>query len=113
MKNLRDLDNHIESVRLQFGSRIRELRIAAKLTQKSLAKKAKLNHSYLSEIERGMKSASLDTIAVLAKALGVSPADLLPGGVMDEKCFRIAKWLQDYGSISFIDMIEKMSSSKE
>ena len=49
------------------------------LTQAALAKKAKVSVSYVSMLERGARTPPLDTLEVLAKALAVSPLDLLQG----------------------------------
>ena len=47
------------------------------LTQAALAKKAKVSVSYVSMLERGARTPPLDTLEILAKALAVSPLDLL------------------------------------
>lgn len=61
----------------QFGEVVRELRLAACLTQMTLAEKAGLTHNYVGEIERGEKLASLETIVRLAGALDIKGADLM------------------------------------
>jgi len=53
------------------------LREAKKLTQSVLAKKAKVSVSYVSMLERGVRVPPLETLEVIAKALGVPPLDLL------------------------------------
>jgi len=47
------------------------------LTQEELATRAGINRSYLAGIEAGRRNISAKTIERLAKALEVSPADLL------------------------------------
>ena len=47
------------------------------LTQAALAKKAKVSVSYVSMLERGARTPPLETLEVLAKALGVKPLELL------------------------------------
>ncbi len=62
------------SVSLQVGERIRFLRLHAKggkLTQERLAERADISVSFLSMIERGERSAHMETLAHLAQALGV------------------------------------------
>jgi transcriptional regulator with XRE-family HTH domain len=57
------------------------LREAKKLTQSALARKAKVSVSYVSMLERGVRVPPLETLEVIAKALGVPPLDLLqPAG---------------------------------
>ena len=58
--------------------RLREIRTARGLTLKALAKKAGgMSYPFLSNIERGKADPSLSTLRRLAKALDVSPSDLL------------------------------------
>jgi transcriptional regulator with XRE-family HTH domain len=52
-------------------------REAKDLTQATLAKKAKISVSYVSMLERGARVPPLETLEIIAKALGVPPLDLL------------------------------------
>lgn len=61
-----------------FGGRVRELRHERGWSQEQLAEAAGLDRSYLSEVEGGVKAATVDTIYRLAVALGVEMADLFP-----------------------------------
>lgn len=56
---------------------IQQVRAERSLTQAGLAKKAKLNHSYVSRVESGARLPTLDVLARIAKALRVSAAYLL------------------------------------
>lgn len=60
-----------------FGEVIREWRIKKALTQEQLSFKAKLHRTYISDLERGRKSPTLDVIESLATALGTEPHILL------------------------------------
>lgn len=60
-----------------FGERLRALRNAKGISQEQLAFEAALARSYVSGIERGLRNVALVNICKLAKALGVSPADLM------------------------------------
>jgi transcriptional regulator with XRE-family HTH domain len=60
-----------------FGLRVVELRTERKLSQLTLAHAAGLDPTYISSVERGRRNVTLSTIYVLARALGVSPADML------------------------------------
>jgi transcriptional regulator with XRE-family HTH domain len=53
------------------------VRSSRKLSQQEVAAKAKLSVSYISMLERGERTPPLETLEVLAKALGVKPLDLL------------------------------------
>ena len=57
---------------LAFGATIRRLRLEKGLTQRELAKRAGLDVSYISGIERGCRNASLKSLETLAKGLGCS-----------------------------------------
>lgn len=47
------------------------------MSQAALAKKTKVSVSYVSMLERGLRTPPLHTLEVLAKALTVQPLDLL------------------------------------
>ena len=52
---------------------IQLVRSQQKLSQQALAKKARISVSYVSMLERGIRVPPLDTLEILAKALGVAP----------------------------------------
>ncbi len=58
--------------RLDFGRAIETLRTSKALTREELARSARISHSYLSEIERGLKRPSADIVARVARALGMN-----------------------------------------
>ncbi len=62
----------------KVGVRIRELRTARGLSQEALADAARLDRSYMSGIERGVRNISLLKLFAVAKALRVPPSQLLP-----------------------------------
>lgn len=62
----------------RLGVVIRTKRQAAGLTQAELAKRARVTQGYVAQIEGGRKkSPSLESLRRLAKALGVTVAELL------------------------------------
>lgn len=61
-----------------FGMKVRELRRRRGLSQEQLATAARLHVTHISLIERGGRSARLETIERLALALDVQPAQLMP-----------------------------------
>jgi transcriptional regulator with XRE-family HTH domain len=64
--------------RRSVGQRVRALREAKGLTQDELATRAGLHRVHVTQIEGGRyESPRLDTLRRLAKALGVSLAELL------------------------------------
>lgn len=50
-----------------------------KLSQEKLAHKADLQRAYIGQIENGIRSPGLETLAKLARALEVDAADLVRG----------------------------------
>ena len=73
-----------KSLRIQFGERVKELRIATGLSQVAFADRCGFARSYMSRIERGGSNASLDAIEVLANALSVEPWQLLAPGPSED-----------------------------
>jgi transcriptional regulator with XRE-family HTH domain len=61
-----------------MGAVIRSLRARRKLTQETLAKRAKVSQGYLAKLEAGQSgNPSLAVVRRLARALKVTVADLL------------------------------------
>jgi transcriptional regulator with XRE-family HTH domain len=60
-----------------FAFNLKRLRTLTGLSQEALADRAGLHRTYISSIERGQRNVSLENIFVLARALGVQPAELL------------------------------------
>lgn len=58
---------------------MRRHREAKKFTQEKLAEKANLDPTYISGIERGLRNPGFKNVARLAKALGLTTAELCQG----------------------------------
>lgn len=65
------------SLRLQFACNLRLLRMERGWTQSDLASLSGLGRSFISQIERGHFSVTLETIGALCTALGIAPAALI------------------------------------
>ncbi|MBI2327389.1 helix-turn-helix transcriptional regulator [Candidatus Curtissbacteria bacterium] len=65
------------AVSKRIGRRIRRVRLEKNITQEDLAGDAGLNRAYIGYIERGERNPSTDTLVKIAKALKVSPKELL------------------------------------
>ena len=63
----------------KFGEQVRKLRKVRDLSQEDLAELAGLHPNYIGGIERGERNLAFLNILRLAKALGVSPSELLKG----------------------------------
>lgn len=73
------------TVQRALGANVRRLRAQRELTQEQLAEAADIDVRHVQRIEAGKSNAQLDTLCVLAAALGTVPAELLaleaePGG---------------------------------
>ena len=66
---------------IAIGSRIKEARERAHLTQEELAEKVDISPTHMSVIERGIKTPKLDTFVKIVKALNLSADALLLDGM--------------------------------
>lgn len=65
------------SLMKSFGKAVRFHRTRLGLSQEALADRAQLDRSYMSQIERGIKNATLNSIWRIAQSLEVHPSELL------------------------------------
>ena len=66
-----------KDIKAKFGARLRQMRIAAGMSQEQLAQNASLDRSYVGSVERGERNISLENIGRIATALKVPPSRLL------------------------------------
>jgi DNA-binding XRE family transcriptional regulator len=64
----------------RLGARLRELRLAAGLTQAELARRTGIHRPNIARVEAGRHTPSLETLARLASAIGVSTTVVLAEG---------------------------------
>lgn len=64
-------------IKTRLGRRIATLRERAGLSQAALADSLRMSRAYLGELERGEKSASIESIERIARGIGVPLASLL------------------------------------
>lgn len=62
-----------------LGRNVCQRRDLLKLTQEKLAEKSGLDPTYVSDIERGLRNPGIVNVARLAKALGLTTAELCKG----------------------------------
>ena len=72
-------------VRKEFGAAVRAHRLRLGMSQEALAERAELHRTYVTDVERGARNLSLESISRLARALEISidslfsPASEKPG----------------------------------
>ena len=102
-----------------IGKHIREVRQRNQLSQAMLSELVDKTPSYISYIESGIKSMSLDTFVLIANALRVSPDRLLMGQITStERCAseEIALLLSDcstYEMLILMDVLKNVESILE
>lgn len=60
-----------------FGTVLRKYRKLRGLSQEKLALEANIDRTYLSELERGIRKPTINTVFALSYALGVKPSDVI------------------------------------
>ena len=60
-----------------LATNLKRFRLAAGLSQEELAHRADIDRTYVSSLERGRYSASIDMLESLSMALGIEAAQLL------------------------------------
>lgn len=69
----------MEEIQQRVGKNIRELRKAAGHRQDVFAERAGINRTHMGMIERGEVNVTLQTLKIVADALGVTVNDLTKG----------------------------------
>ncbi|XEC95246.1 helix-turn-helix domain-containing protein [Paenibacillus tarimensis] len=62
----------MKNIMLDFGSRVRELRLRSGMSQEVLAHQAQMDRTYVSGVERGERNISIANIYKIAAGLKVS-----------------------------------------
>ena len=64
-------------LRRHLGAVVAETRRGLRLSQEALAFEAGIHRTFVSQVERGLKSPTVDTLGKLAAALATNPSALL------------------------------------
>ena len=67
----------MDKVNSKLGKVISSLRQSAGLSQEELAERASIHRTYVSQIERGLKSPTIAILLKLSKALGTTPSKIM------------------------------------
>jgi transcriptional regulator with XRE-family HTH domain len=62
-----------------FGTALRRTRTQRRMTQKELGAMTGMSHTFIGEMERGLKAPNLNAIIALARALNAGVDELLSG----------------------------------
>lgn len=65
------------AIETYFGQQVKKLRATCGISQEELSFLADLSTSYVSRLERGIKSPTIGVVQKIAKALGVSVSELM------------------------------------
>lgn len=65
-----------EQILIEFGKRLRELRLSQNLTQEDLAEKSGLHKNYIGMVERGERNPSLVNLKILADSFNLNLSEL-------------------------------------
>ena len=97
-----------------FGKRVRYYRKKKKLSQEQLAELCDLHPTYVGQLERGEKNASLETIMRVCEGLEISPEVLFENVVpkqdvnVAQKIYNIAVSLPEDKQKALLDIVEKI-----
>lgn len=70
-------NDHAHGESIDVGARVRGLRTARRLSVRTVAARAGLSASFLSQFERGLSDVSVGSLRRICQAIGVTPADVM------------------------------------
>lgn len=73
------------SLEERLGNIIRKHRESLGLSQESFAEKCDLHRTYVSQLERGLKSPTVRTLTQIAEKIGLTPDELLRAALREDK----------------------------
>ena len=71
------------SLQIQFGKRVRELRLSQGLSQEALAFKAGIDRTYMTSIENGKRNVAVQNIEKVINALEISIQDFFSTDIFE------------------------------
>ncbi len=80
----------MNSQKESIGNRIYLLRISRNMTREALAEKADISVQFLSDIEKGKKSMTVNTLKNICNALSVTPDFIITGTKESDTCDEIS-----------------------
>jgi transcriptional regulator with XRE-family HTH domain len=83
------------SVAEQFGANLARLRELADMSQEETAVRAGVHRTEVSQLERGLRIARVDTVAKLAASLEIDPGELFEGIKWTPGTVRIGRFVEE------------------
>lgn len=83
------------SVAKQFGDNLALIRKRSGLSQEEVGWRASVHRTEVSQLERGLRVARVDTVAKLAGALEVEPGEFFEGIKWESGDFRLGRFKPD------------------
>lgn len=87
------------SVAEQFGANLARIRKRADMSQEEVSFRASVHRTEVSQLERGLRVARVDTVAKLAAALEVDPGDFFEGIVWEPGDIRYGQFTKHEGHL--------------
>lgn len=94
---------------MNFGENVRKVREAKGLTQKEVAISCKMDPAQYSRIEHNKTDPTLSTVSKIAKAIGVSVAELFSADELFKEVNSVDKSLME--KMALIDQLDKKERS--
>lgn len=79
----------------RFGANLKRQRRLADMSQDEVAFRASVHRTEISQLERGLRHARVDTVAKLAGAIEIDPGKLFEGIVWEPGGIRIGQFKPD------------------
>ena len=105
----------MESLAKTIGERIRNHRTRAGLNQEQLAERCGLHATYIGQLERGEKNATLESMGKIVAGLGVSFETLFekieigePKNNIASQCYMLIDALSEKEQSAIYDLIQKI-----
>jgi transcriptional regulator with XRE-family HTH domain len=104
----------VSNITKTIGDRLRTYRTRAGLNQEELAEKAGVHPTYIGQLERGEKNATLETVEKIARALDL-PFEVLFEAIIDgdlgnsvaRECYELVTALPEREQRAILDLIKK------
>lgn len=106
----------MDNYRYRLGQRLKNYRIHEGLSQEKLAELADCHPTYIGQLERGEKNATIESVLKLSKALGVSLSDLfykLDGPKNEDTEDTSVKSIQNYPLLCYDLLLSKPEKDQE